>query len=55
MSSIVIYSLNGCGYSKSSVEILKIKVLTQIYIILDGSKKKKYKDKITCQLFHRYF
>lgn len=55
MSSIVIYSLNGCGYSKSSVEILKNKSVDANIYNIGWQQKEEIKRQNNMSTFPQIF
>lgn len=55
MSSIVIFSLNGCGYSKSSVDILKSRNVKARINNIEWSQKEEIKKKNKMSTFPQIF
>jgi len=55
MTKIVIYSLNGCGYSRAAVETLKKNNIKHEIINVDWDNKEDYKRSNNMQTFPQVF
>ena len=55
MNKIVIYSLNGCGFSKKAINTLKKKNITYEVFNIDWNNKDEYKKKKNMNTFPQIF